>query len=51
VPQAIVELLKSKQVIQVDMDSPSVTDASTELGVDLRGHKLRLVDVEYRTAK
>ena len=45
-PQAIVELLKSKQVIQVDMDSPSVTDASTDVGVDLRGQKLRLVDVE-----
>lgn len=45
-PQAIVESLKSKQVIQVDMDSPLVTDASTGVGVDLSGQKLRLVDVE-----
>ena len=45
-PQAIVEVLKSKQVMQVYMDSPSVTDASTDVGVDLSGQKLRLVDVE-----
>ena len=42
-PQAIVEVLKSKQVMQVHMDSPSV---STDVGVDLSGQKLRLVDVE-----